>query len=171
MLQRVRTIHADSRQTYGVRRVTAMLQREWPCIGRRRVHRLIQSAGVQGRMWRRRSKTTQAGTDAVAASGLVERCFERDRVDEVWITDSTYIQGYLAVVMDYCSKRIVGAQFLSQPRCGVDANCSTPGDQFSSGRGCDPSFRRRQSVHQRVVLGVVRRSWHCAFDEPCRQQL
>ena len=113
MLQRIRTIHADSRQTYSVRRVTAMLQREWPCIGRRRVHRLMRSAGLQGRIWRRRSRTTQACTDAVAASDLVERCFERDQVDEVWIADSTYIQvqegeGYLAVVMDLCSKRIVG---------------------------------------------------------------
>ena len=116
LLQRIRTIHADSRQTYGVRRVTAMLQRECPSIGRRRVHRLMRSAGLQGRMWRRRLKTTQAGTDAVAASDLVERCFERERLDEVWVADSTYIRvqegfGYLAVVMDLCSKRIVGRSF------------------------------------------------------------
>ncbi len=96
--------------------VTAMFQREWPSIGRRRVHRLMRSAGLQGRMWHRRLKTTQAGTDGVAASDLVGRCFERDRLDEVWVADSTYIQvkegfGYLALVMDLCSNRIVGRSF------------------------------------------------------------
>ena len=115
MLQRVRTIHADSRQNYGARRVTAMLQCEWPCIGRSRVHRLMQSAGVQGRMSRRRSKTTQAGTDAVAASDLVERCFERGRVDKVWIADSTISRSKRAKAiwqeMDFCSKRIAGRSF------------------------------------------------------------
>ncbi len=116
LLQRIRTIHADSGGRYGVRRVHAVLRREWPGIGRRRVHRLMRQAGLRGKMWRRRRSTTPSDRGQSAPQDQVARDFSRSQPDQWWVADSTYIRvpegfGYLAVVMDACSRRLIGRHF------------------------------------------------------------
>lgn len=51
-------VHARSRGTYGAPRVHAVLKREGAGCGRRRVVRLMQAAGLQGRHRGRRHVTT-----------------------------------------------------------------------------------------------------------------
>lgn len=69
-------------------------------------------AGVSGREGkRRRCKSTVHESDP--AMDLVKREFTADEPDQVWFADITYVptwEGwlFLAVVMDACTKRIVG---------------------------------------------------------------
>ncbi len=90
---RMRTVHAGAKGSYGVRRMAVELRKqEWPLLGCRRVHRLMLAAGLVGRQ------------------------FARGRLNELWVADSTYIRvregfGYLALVTDACSRRIIGRQF------------------------------------------------------------
>ncbi len=115
LMRRIRAIHADSGGRYGVRRVAAMLRREFPGLGLRRVQRLMRACGLAGRSWRRKMTTTVPG-GRCAPEDRVSRDFNRERLDELWVADSTYIRvkegfGYLAVVMDACSRRIIGRSF------------------------------------------------------------
>ncbi len=107
--------HRASRGTYGVPRLYDDLTDEGIHVSRKRIARLMRElgiAGVSGREGkRRRRKSTVPETDAVA--DLVRRDFTADAPNQVWFADITYVptwEGwlFLAVVMDACTKRIVG---------------------------------------------------------------
>ncbi|RPK70350.1 hypothetical protein EES45_35755 [Streptomyces sp. ADI97-07] len=57
LTEQITEVHARSRGTYGAPRVHAVLTREGAGCGRRRVARLMQAAGLQGRHRRRRQVT------------------------------------------------------------------------------------------------------------------
>jgi len=105
---------AESRQTYGAPRVHAELQARSVHASRKRVARLMRRQGLEGVSRRgKRRRTTTPDPAAPPAPDLVKRRFDADRPDEVWLADITYLPTYegwlfLAVVMDVCSRKIVG---------------------------------------------------------------
>jgi putative transposase len=112
-LERIRTIHDRSRGTYGAPRIHAELAAEGVHIGRKRVARLMQAAGVVGISRRAFVTTTRRDRAARPAPDLVQRQFTADRPDQLWVADITYIATwagflFLAVVLDAWSRRIVG---------------------------------------------------------------
>ena len=113
LTETIRTIHVDSRGTYGMPRVHAELRDAGTCCSRKRVARLMRAAGLEGVHRRRRARTTVQDRDAAPAPDLVERDFSADRPDSLWVADITYVptwQGflYVAVVIDVFSRRVVG---------------------------------------------------------------
>lgn len=58
ILEAIREIHSDSRETYGSPRVHAMLARRDVHVGRKRVARLMRREGISGLVKRMRGKTT-----------------------------------------------------------------------------------------------------------------
>ena len=113
LLRRLRTIHAVSRGTYGAPRVHAELRAEGRAVGKKRIARLMRTAGIVGVSRRRGVITTRRDRDARPAPDLVERNFTADRPNQLWVADITYIPTaagflYLAVVLDAFSRRIVG---------------------------------------------------------------
>jgi putative transposase len=79
LLTRIRTIHAQSRGTYGAPRIHAELQELGGRCGRKRVARLMRAASLQGAHRRRRLRTTLRDRDAAPAPDLVARAFATDR--------------------------------------------------------------------------------------------
>ena len=113
LLTRIREIHAASRGTYGAPRIHAELAAEGVSVGRKRVARLMRSAGLRGISRRKRPRTTQPGQERRPAPDLVERDFTAEGLDRLWVADITYVATwagflYLAVVLDAFSRRIVG---------------------------------------------------------------
>jgi putative transposase len=113
LLERIRSIHAKSRGTYGAPRVHAELAAEGEHVGRKRVARLMQRAGLLGASRRKGCWTTRRDKDARPAPDLVQRAFAAEGPDRLWVADITYIPTwagflYLAVVLDAFSRRIVG---------------------------------------------------------------
>jgi putative transposase len=107
-------IHDDSMKTYGSPRVHAELRLEHGIrVGRKRVERLMRSAGIAGQIKRRRGRTTIRVQGVRTAPDLVERDFDPTEPNRLWSADITYIRTwegwlYLASVMDLYSRRIVG---------------------------------------------------------------
>lgn len=106
-------IHARSRGTYGTPRVWAELRYTGTCCSRKRVARLLRLAGLQGCHRRKGPRTTRRNADRAPAPDLVCRDFAAAAPDQVWVADITYVATwagflYLAVVLDVCSRRIVG---------------------------------------------------------------
>jgi len=113
LLIEIRAIHRQSRRTYGSPRIYHELrERRLPC-GRHRVARLMRQDGLEGTYRRRFRVTTHSQHRWPVAPNRLQRRFEVATVDTVWAGDITYIwtrEGwlYLAVLLDLCSRRIVG---------------------------------------------------------------
>jgi putative transposase len=112
LLKEIRLVHEVSRGTYGAPRVHAELAAKGIRVGRKRVARLMSQAGLAG-VSRRKFVTTTVKGGSRQAPDLVERNFTVPAPDRLWVADITYIPTwagflYLAVVLDACSRRIVG---------------------------------------------------------------
>ena len=107
----IQAIHTMSRGSYGVPRVHAELRLGCGVrCGRKRVARLMRSAGLQGIYVRRRRR----GCPAMPVhDDLVRRHFVADAPNRLWLTDITEHptregKVYLAAVLDVYGRRIVG---------------------------------------------------------------
>jgi putative transposase len=111
-------IHRRSRRTYGAPRVHAELCRlEWRC-SRKRVARLMRTAGLVGVHARRRWR--QGRPDVAPAADLVNRDFTPRGPDQVWAADVTQFRTqagwlHLAGVIDLWSRRVVGWSMSNSP--------------------------------------------------------
>ena len=112
LLEHIRAIHERSRRTYGAPRVHAELRARKQRVSRKRVAKLMRSAGLVGRPPRRFRRTTIADR-AVQREDLVQRQFNSAAPDQVWFGDITYVRTwegwlYLAVLLDAYSRKVVG---------------------------------------------------------------
>ena len=111
--RRIAAIHAESRQTYGARRVWAELRAQGVTVTRRRVARLMRALGLQGVTRRKRRCTTRRDAQAAVAPDRVQRRFAASEPNRLWVADITYVptlEGfvYLATVLDVFSRKVVG---------------------------------------------------------------
>ena len=112
LTRKIHVIHKESRHTYGVPRVHAMLAADGIFVGRKRVARLMKAAGLEGVSRRKKYRSTR-DKDVRPAPDLVERQFMATAPNQLWVADITYVPTwagflYLAVVLDVYSRRIVG---------------------------------------------------------------
>jgi putative transposase len=117
LMQRISEIHRTSDATYGVPRIHAELAEQGIVAGHNRIARLMRLYGLRG-VSRRRGwcVTTRRDKDRQPAPDLVQRRFEATDINQLWVADMTYIPtwagfGYLAVVLDVFSRKIVGWAF------------------------------------------------------------
>jgi putative transposase len=113
LIERIREIHVESRQTYGARRVHRALRHRDVRVGRKRVERLMRREGISGLVPKRFRRTTIRVPGVRVAEDLVERNFVPAAANRLWCADIKYVrtwQGwlYLGAVMDCYSRRIVG---------------------------------------------------------------
>jgi putative transposase len=112
LLAEIRMAHIASHGTYGAPRIQIDLAEKGFCVGRKRVARLMAAAGIIG-VSRRKFVTTTIKGAGRPAPDLVDRNFTAEKPDQLWVADITYVPTsvgflYLAVVLDACSRRIVG---------------------------------------------------------------
>ena len=112
LLSEIRAVHAASHGTYGAPRIHIELMEKGIRVSRKRVARLMAAAGLAGAS-RRKFVTTTVSGDGRPAPDLVDRNFTVDKPNLLWVADITYVPTgagflYLAVVLDACSRRIVG---------------------------------------------------------------
>jgi putative transposase len=114
LTKQIQRLFAESDHTYGAPRIYEALVTEGEATSRKRVQRLMRSAGLVGRPPRRRFvRTTDSQHGFSVAPNLLDRDFQPDAPDRVWATDITYIPTgkgwlYLAVVLDLFSRMVVG---------------------------------------------------------------
>lgn len=124
LLPLIRAAYDASGGTYGSPRVMRELKTLRVSCGRHRVARLMRQAGlcVQQRP-AFRPRTTDSNHLLPIAPNRLKALGPPQRPNQVWVSDITYIdtlQGwrYLAVVMDLCSRKVVGwalAEHLKTP--------------------------------------------------------
>ena len=110
LLQKIAQIHHRSRGTYGVPRIHAQLASEGQFVGRKRIARLMQKAGLKGVYRRQWPRTTLRSPQDRPAPDLVDRHFSAAAPDQLWVADITYVptaSGFL-YLLDVFSRRVVG---------------------------------------------------------------
>ncbi len=113
LLPAIKKAFHDSDKTYGAKRIANELRKQWQCVGKNRVWRLMRENNLRVKTTRRFKVTTNSDHKRPVAPNLVQRQFSAPAPNRVWTGDITYIetaQGwlYLAVVLDLFSRRIVG---------------------------------------------------------------
>ncbi len=109
----IQAIHQQSRQTYGSPRIHHELKTLGHAVGKKRVERLMKTAGIAVLPLRRHVTTTDSNHDQPIAPNLLEQDFSAAAPNQRWVTDITYVptaEGwlYVAAIMDLYSRRIVG---------------------------------------------------------------
>jgi putative transposase len=114
LTERIKDIHERARGVYGSRRVQAELRLgQGIQVSRRRVRRLMRSAGISGLVKVKKGRTTIRVPGVRVADDLVERQFQPVAPNVLWVADITYLRTwegwlYLAAVQDTYSRMIVG---------------------------------------------------------------
>jgi putative transposase len=112
--EKIKTIHENSRKTYGSVRVHAVLLEENESSSRPRVASIMRELGLEGkRKGVVKKKTTDSKHSHSIAENKLERKFDAEKPDQKWVADLTYIptlEGwlFLAIVIDLFSRKIVG---------------------------------------------------------------
>lgn len=105
--------HAASDGVNGAPRIRADLRQAGLVASRKTIAKIMAGLGIQGvspRPWR---VTTIPDPGAQPHPDLVARTFDTGALDQVWVSDITYLrtgQGwlYLCAVRDACSRRVLG---------------------------------------------------------------
>ena len=103
----------DSGKVYGYRKLHDDLLELGESICPNRVARLAQLAGIKAQIGYKRRPGSYGGKPSVVVDNTLDRQFDVDAPDRVWVTDITYIRtqegfAYLAVVIDLFSRRVIG---------------------------------------------------------------
>jgi transposase InsO family protein len=179
LLEQIVRIHQDSRQTYGSPRIQVELGKAGRSHGRNRIARLMRQQGLCGRAKGRfRIQTTDSNHDQPIAPNRLAALPAPSAPNQIWVADITYIptqEGwlYLAGIMDFYSRRIVGWAMdqnidtqlvLSAWNMALTHRQPAPQLVFHSDRGCQyASADFRHALAQRNALPSMSRK-ACCYD-------
>lgn len=114
LVAQMRKIHQERRGVYGSPRMTKELLDLGLGTSENRVASLMRKSGISGRNPRTfRVQTTDSNHDFPIATNLVDQNFRATDVNEVWLSDITYIDTaegwtYLCAIKDIHSAEIIG---------------------------------------------------------------
>jgi len=102
----------ESGCVYGYRKVYKDLQAAGDMCGKNRVYRLMQTEGFQAQRGYKRKNNYGGGELSTVAPNLLNREFDVEKPNTVWVTDITYIRTregwlFLAVIIDLFSRQVI----------------------------------------------------------------
>ncbi len=130
MLDWVKDIAESSRYSYGSRRMAKALNILGYPVNRDKARKLMREAGVQVRHRKKFKVTTNSNHQQPVFDNLLNRQFDVPQTDQVYASDVTYIwtqEGwlYLAVVIDLCSRKVVGWSMSSRMKAQLVCDALT----------------------------------------------
>jgi len=115
LLEKIREVFRESKERYGSPRITAELKRRGISCNKKRIARLMNKNGIEANIFRKYRNTTNSNHDKEKSKNILGGEFNRQRRNEVWTGDITYIRTeegwlYLAAVLDIYSRKVIGWQ-------------------------------------------------------------
>jgi transposase InsO family protein len=113
LLPHIQRVWQDHFQVYGADKVWKQLQREGIPVARCTVERLMRRLGLRGVRRGKGARTTVVNPAAPCPQDRVNRQFQAERPNQLWVADFTYVstwQGfvYVAFVIDVFARYLVG---------------------------------------------------------------
>jgi putative transposase len=171
----------ESGSVYGYRKVSDDLRDLGEHCGINRVYRIMRAAGLRSQTGYGKRRYKRGGVPSVVAPNHLQRQFDVQEPNRVWVTDITYIRThegwlYLSAVIDLFSRQVIGwsmnsrmdrelalnallmAVWRRQPKQTVLVH-SDQGSQFSSydwrdflkAHNLEQSMSRRGNCHDNAV--------------------
>ena len=123
----IRQIFEESYQSYGYRRITAVLKSRGYNVNHKLVYRLMREEGIKCDQRTKRPEEDAANFGSYSkrwgtkGEDLIHRNFEVKNFGEVWVTDMSEIRAgryiiYLTVVIDLFNTEIVGYCIADEPK-------------------------------------------------------
>ena len=117
----IQRVWEENFEVYGARKVWRQLHRENWTVARCTVERLMSQMGLAGVVRGKTVKTTRADPAMACPRDKVQRDFNADHPNTLWVADFTYVATwagfvYVAFVIDVFANRIVGWRASSTPR-------------------------------------------------------
>ena len=111
--EKIRRVWSDNRELYGAPKIWHALKRDRVDVARCTVNRLMQEMGLQGVVRGKKIVTTNPDTARPCPCDKVNRAFQADRPNQLWVSGFTYVPTwsgtvYVAFVIDVFARRIVG---------------------------------------------------------------
>ncbi len=124
LLGQVKQYWIESGIAYGYRNITKDLKDGGEQYGKNRVYRIMKAAGIRSQRGYKRHPGFKGGMASHVAPNTLDRQFEIDRPNKVWVTDFTYIRTYegwlyLTIVLDLFSRQVVGWSMKNNPRADL----------------------------------------------------
>jgi putative transposase len=109
----IKAAHKIGRGAYGSPRVVRELRKQGRRVGKKRVERLMRREGIVAKKRKKFCITTDSRHADPIAPNILHRDFAFALPNAAWVTDVTYVSThegwlYLAVILDLCSRRVVG---------------------------------------------------------------
>ena len=130
MLEWVKKFAQASDDTYGTRRMNRAMNCLGYPISRNKARKLMKEAGVQVHHRKKYKVTTNSNHKQPVFDNLIQRQFDVPQTDQIYAADVTYIwtqEGwlYLAVVIDLCSRKVVGWSMSSRMKAQLVCDALT----------------------------------------------
>lgn len=98
---------------YGYRKVYKDLRATGELCGKNRVYRLMRTEGLQAQRGYKKKNNYGGEELSTVAPNLLNREFDIEKPNTVWVTDITYIRTlegwlFLAVIIDLFSRQVIG---------------------------------------------------------------
>lgn len=121
LLEKIKGVFTESKERYGSPRITAELKRQGLEVNKKRIARLMNKHGIAAKIFRKYRNTTNSNHEREKSENILGGEFRRERINEVWTGDITYISTeegwlYLAAVLDIYSRKVIGWQ-LDKNQC------------------------------------------------------
>jgi putative transposase len=109
----VAAVHEGSKKRYGSPRVHRALRKQGRRVSRKRIEARMRALGLRSKRCKRFRRTTKADDAHAPSPNLLNRRFAWAAPNQAWCGDITFIwtqEGwvYLAVLIDLCTRSIVG---------------------------------------------------------------
>ncbi|MGN0981512.1 MAG: IS3 family transposase [Candidatus Limivicinus sp.] len=116
---RIRQVYEDSNQIYGSPKIAAILKGEGIKVSKEYVRQLMREMGLESI---RKGAKKQYTEDARKMRNIVNRAFDVDKPNQVWVSDITYFnlenrRLFICVIMDLFARKVIA--------CRIGKNNST----------------------------------------------
>ncbi len=130
MVEWTRDLAESSKYSYGSRRMKIALNMLGYPVSRNKARKLMREAGVAAKQRRKHKVTTNSNHKQPVFDNLLNRQFDVPQIDQAYVADVTYIwtqEGwlYLAVVIDLCSRKVVGWSMSSRMKAQLVCDAMT----------------------------------------------